>query len=75
MDFEIEEGNGNPSPFFMASLYLKLVEPEKAFPWLEKSFKNNDGFLVWMKVAPEFDRIRSDPRFADLMRRVGLPEY
>ncbi len=75
MDFEIEEGNGNPSPYFMGTLYLKLGEPDKAFPWLEKWFKNHDGSLVWMKVAPEFDRIRSDPRFADLMRRVGLPEY
>lgn len=31
MDFEIEEGNGNPSPYFMGTLYLKLGEPDKPF--------------------------------------------
>ncbi len=41
---------------------------------LEKGYSERSPLLVWLKVSPEFDGIRSDSRFTDLMRRVGLPQ-
>ncbi len=56
----------------IAQIYAQLDEKDKAFEWLEKVYREHDGRLVLLKVIPEFDSLRSDPRFADLVRRVGL---
>jgi len=52
--------------------YIQLGEKDKAFEWLGKMFEARDGMLIWLKVNPNYDRLRSDPRFTDLVRRVGL---
>ena len=52
--------------------YIRLGEKDKAFEWLEKMFEARDGMLIWLKADPDYDRLRSDPRFTDLVRRVGL---
>ena len=52
--------------------YLGLGEYDKAFFWLEESYKEQSNLLQFLKVHPIFDPIRDDPRFADLVRRVGL---
>ncbi len=57
----------------MATIYAQLGERDKAFELLEKGYNGRDTVLLWLKVSPEFDSLRSDPRFDDLMRRVGLP--
>lgn len=49
-------------------------EKDKAFEWLAKAYQEHDSGLVLLKVEPEFDNIRSDPRYADLLRRIGLPQ-
>jgi hypothetical protein len=41
--------------------------------WLERGYAERDGFLVSLK-DPEWDSLRSDPRFKDLVRRLGLPQ-
>jgi hypothetical protein len=53
--------------------YAKLGDKDAAFAALEKAFENRSGIL-YIKCDPELDSIRSDPRFADLLRRMGLPE-
>ena len=56
-----------------AAAYAQLGEKDAAFAVLEKAFvTRTDLFMV--KVDPELDKIRSDPRFADLLRRIGLPQ-
>jgi hypothetical protein len=50
-----------------------MGEKEHAFTWLEKAYEDRSGWLVNMNVEPGLDRVRSDPRFAHLVRRVGLP--
>lgn len=55
-----------------ARFYARLGERDKAFESLEKAFADHSPLLVWIKVSPELDNLRSDPRFADLMRRVGI---
>jgi hypothetical protein len=52
--------------------YLGLGDYDRAFFWLEEAYKEQSNLLQFLKVHPIFDPIRGDPRFADLVRRVGL---
>ncbi len=52
--------------------YLGLGENDQAFAWLEEAYKEQSNILLFLKIHPYFDPIRADPRFADLVRRVGL---
>ncbi|MDQ6652177.1 MAG: protein kinase [Acidobacteriota bacterium] len=60
------------SPASIAIIYAALGDKDQAFAWLERADKANDLILVRLKVDPRFDSLRSDPRFADLVRRVGV---
>jgi len=60
------------SPEELACLYIDLGEREKAFASLEKAYAAHDLQLQYLGTEPDLDPLRSDPRFADLMRRVGL---
>jgi TolB-like protein/DNA-binding winged helix-turn-helix (wHTH) protein/Tfp pilus assembly protein PilF len=52
--------------------YLGLGDYDEAFAWLEKAYKEQSNSLQFLKVQPFYDPIREDPRFKDLLRRVGL---
>jgi tetratricopeptide (TPR) repeat protein len=61
------------SPYGLAQIYAALNDEEQTFKWLQTAY---DGHAVWMSylgVDPVFDRFRSDQRFQDLLRRLGLP--
>jgi tetratricopeptide (TPR) repeat protein len=62
------------SPYLFAVVYLGLGDKEQTFAWLEKAFQDRSFLLIWLKVEPQFDALRQDPRFQDLLRRVGLPQ-
>lgn len=53
-------------------IYAGLGEKDQAFAWLEKAYQQHSPMMAWLKVDPRFDSLRPDPRFQDLMRRVGL---
>ena len=57
----------------IALIYAALGDKDQAFTWLEKADKERDGTLARLKVDPRFDSLRSDPRFADLERRIVIP--
>jgi len=61
------------APTMIASVYAALGEKDQAFAWLDKAYEERDFILIFLKVDPMFDRLRSDPRFATLLRRIGLP--
>jgi tetratricopeptide (TPR) repeat protein len=61
------------APTWVAYVYIALAEKDQAFAWLEKAYSQRHVDLTSLKAAPLWDAIRSDPRFADLVRRVGLP--
>src|ERR1700686_533796 len=61
------------SPYLIAVVYVGLGVKEQAFAWLEKAYQDRSAALLWLKVEPLFDPLRSDPRFQDLLRRIGLP--
>jgi len=56
----------------IATIYAGLGDKERAFAYLEKEYANGAFYLNYLKVDPEVDNLRSDPRFADLLRRVRL---
>ena len=62
------------SPTVMASIYTALGDKNEAFTFLNKALEERDFVLILLKVEPMFDPLRSDPRFAELVHRVGLPE-
>jgi TolB-like protein/DNA-binding winged helix-turn-helix (wHTH) protein/Tfp pilus assembly protein PilF len=57
----------------VALVYAGLGENDQAFAWLNKGYAERTHWLVWLKLDPRWDSLRSDPRFQDLLRRMGLP--
>lgn len=56
-----------------ALYYLRLGDKDRTFEFLEKAFQRREQELVTLNVEPEWDELDSDPRFQNLMRRIGLP--
>ena len=67
-----ETAGGSPS-FYTAMVYASKGDSEEAFNWLNKSFENNEVELYWLKVEPEFESIHSDPRWQEMLDKVGFP--
>jgi serine/threonine protein kinase/Tfp pilus assembly protein PilF len=59
-------------PYQVAEDYARLGDKEAAFTWLHRCFEERAG-MNFVKFDPAFDSLHSDPRFADLLRRMGLP--
>ncbi len=60
------------SPYGIALVYLALGQNDQAFEELEKAYKARDPWLVFLKVNPLLDDLRSDPRFVALRKKMGL---
>jgi eukaryotic-like serine/threonine-protein kinase len=59
----------------IAVIYAGLGEKDRAFDWLEKAYEQHEGWLGWyFLLDPEFDFLRADSRYGDLLRRLGLPQ-
>ena len=58
-------------PLNIAKIYVAMGDAEKAFMWLETSYKEGNPDLIELNSEPVFDGMRADPRFIELMRRVG----
>jgi len=60
-------------PYWIACIYAGLHEKDEAFRWLERAYDERSSWLVYTRVAPYLDNVRSDPRFQDLLRRMNFP--
>ena len=60
------------SPLGTSLIYTGLSDKERAFEWLEKAFEDRYWQMLRLKVDPRFDRLRPNPRFTGLLRRIGL---
>lgn len=60
------------SPLFIASIYARIGETDHTFEWLAKAYNDRASDLVNLKVDPAFDSVRSDPRYAELERAIGV---
>jgi serine/threonine-protein kinase len=62
----------NAPPVGFALVYAALDQKDRAFEWLRKAVEEHDIMLISLKVDPDFDSLRSDPRFIDLLKKMGL---
>ncbi len=62
------------SAYTFAIVYEGLGDKDEAFQWLERGYQDHVYEMDFLKVDPLLDSLRSDPRFADLVRRIGLPQ-
>jgi DNA-binding winged helix-turn-helix (wHTH) protein/TolB-like protein/Tfp pilus assembly protein PilF len=60
------------SLYYIAHIYAGLGDREQALEWFDKAHEERDPMLVYLNVNPNLDSLRSEPRFRDLLRRVGL---
>ena len=65
--------SGYVPPVLTAMACVRIGDKQCAFEWLEKGFQERDDLMIYLKVEPVFDGLRADPRFQDLVRRVGIP--
>ena len=62
------------TPAALVNVYIGLGDKDKAFEWLEKAYQERSNYVAYLKVFPIIDPLRSDPRYKDLLSRVGLPQ-
>ena len=75
LELEIEESKQEQlSAFEMAEMLAQVGAKDRALDWLKKAHAQHHFMIVYLQVAPNLDPLRSDPRFADLVSRVGLPQ-
>lgn len=65
---------GYVPPYYLATVCVGLGRADESIAFLEKAVECRDGWVTWLGVEPRFDPIRRDPRFQDILRRIGLPE-
>ena len=71
---QAQRKTGYSSAYKIASLYADLGDKEQAFRWLNTAYQERDWLLLGLKTDFSLDPIRSDPQFAELVRKVGLPQ-
>ncbi len=71
-DQKAQEEKGDPDYGVLAGISIELGQNEQAMAYLEKAVDQNRFTLITLKVNPRYDPLRGDPRFHDLMKRVGL---
>jgi DNA-binding winged helix-turn-helix (wHTH) protein/TolB-like protein/Flp pilus assembly protein TadD len=68
------ERNGEYAPSLNIShIYIALGDKDQAFVWLNKAIDEREDRVVSIKFSDKYDSLRDDPRFAELLRRIGLP--
>ena len=60
------------TPYHIALVYNGLNERDKTLAWLERAYEQRSPRMVFLKVEPKWNNLRDDPRFQNLLRRVGF---
>jgi tetratricopeptide (TPR) repeat protein len=71
---QAQRRTGYFSAYEIGALYADLGDKDKAFQWLNTAYQERDGYLTTLKTDFLLDPLHSDPRFAELVRKVGLPQ-
>jgi TolB-like protein len=66
-------GQNYVPPMALAQLYAQLGNPNAAFKWLDRAYDERSRNLLDLRLDPNFDSLRADPRFPQLLKRIGLP--
>lgn len=71
----LAEGKDTYLPsLFIAMIYLGLEDRDSAFRWIDKAYRERCNFLLYFKVDPKLDPLRPDPRFIQLMKKIGFKD-
>jgi hypothetical protein len=70
--FDLTPGAKYDCPVWIAALYMGLDEKDQAFEWLNKAYEKRSTELVGLKTDPLWDDLRPDPRFRELLKKIGL---
>ena len=62
------------APYHIAIIYAGIQKKDEAFHWLEEAYQSRDEWLLYLKIDPRLDSLRSDPRFSNLLARAGFPQ-
>lgn len=62
------------SPYWLGLVHAGLGDSARALEWLERAFAERDVWLTWVGVEPRFDRLKTEPRYQELVRKVGVGE-
>jgi serine/threonine-protein kinase len=74
LDGLVQRGSRRHVPaYFIALVHAGLADPEGALAWLERAVSERSHWATFLAVDPRWDALRSEPRFAALVRQVGLP--
>jgi adenylate cyclase len=60
------------SPVHIAKVHAALGDRERAFAWLQTAYEGRSDHLLWLRTNPVFESLRSDPRFTELVKKIGL---
>ena len=72
-DFLDRAKRGHFSPYLIAIVYYGLGEKDKVFEWLDKAYETRDITQTWLKAFPPFTDLYSDSRWAEVLKKRGLP--
>lgn len=70
---ELTAANRYVCAYEVALIHVGLGEPNDAFRWFEKGYRDRSSCMPFVKLDPRLDPVRPDPRYGDLVRRVGFP--
>jgi TolB-like protein len=70
----LKKVNPNISQTFIAEIYMYMGDYDKTFEWLEKAYDERNSWLVYIKSFPEWTPIRSDPRYVELLKKMGMAD-
>ena len=68
-----ESSAGSPA-YWISLLLVQMEEFDAAFDWLEKAYKGHEVEMFWLKVEPPFEPLRNDPRWQEMLDKVGFPD-
>ncbi|HWP38853.1 MAG TPA: tetratricopeptide repeat protein, partial [Gemmatimonadales bacterium] len=73
-DLERDSQGRYVSSYLIAEVLVGLGEHDRALHFLERAYDERAGFLIWLHLWPRFDKLRGEARFAELLRKIGLPK-
>lgn len=73
-ELKAQSTGGHVQPYYLAVVQAALDERDAAFESLERAVAEHDLGMLYLNVDPRFDSLRSDPRFTELTRRIGIPQ-
>jgi hypothetical protein len=74
LEAHLQDGSTGWDAYGIAGAYFHLGENEKGFEWLERSYSRKEDSLLYIQVSAYFDNVRTDPRYLDLLKRLGLDQ-